>query len=219
MASSRWFISNGSLLARFGSTFAGHGMRLGRPKNSSSQEVDSIQRRGASVMGEVTAGRKRGRSIAGGAGGVNPAAGEAKGRTSNTQHPTSNRPLFPLPAVGLFHDVPRAVAAQPRLRLRVAFQVGVPKCGAERKDHAMVIRIARLGLAGQRPVRKGGVLRVIEHQFVFVARRERGVNRLARLRRGIADRGAVFRAGHQHPGNRDPGESGPAVHRSRENWG
>ena len=62
-------ISKGSRLAAAGSTLAGHGMRVGRPKNSSSHEFDSIQRIGAAVMGEVT--REGGRSIVGRRSGVN----------------------------------------------------------------------------------------------------------------------------------------------------
>ena len=79
-----------------------------------------------------------------------------------------------LPFVIRFEELSRNIAREPRFRIGVAAQVGVPKRGAEREDDAMMIRIAFLGFSGKRSVAECGVLGLVQHEFVFVARWQRG---------------------------------------------
>src|ERR1035441_2539944 len=49
-----------------------------------------------------------------------------------------------LPVIVRLHNRTRSRAVQPRQRLGIAPQVGVPERRGQRKNHAMVIRVARL---------------------------------------------------------------------------
>ena len=81
-----------------------------------------------------------------------------------------------LPLVSRFHARARACAIEPREGLGVPSQVRIPKCGGERKNHLVMIRIARLMVTRQRTVRKDRVLGVVENEFVLGSAMKRGVH-------------------------------------------
>ena len=65
---------------------------------------------------------------------------------------------------------------EPVLRLGLLFEVGIPEGGADGEDDAVVVRVARAGLAGQAAFGEGGVLGASEDEFVGVAGGQRRID-------------------------------------------
>ena len=102
------------------------------------------------------------------------------------------------PPVGWLQHRSGAVALEPLPGRGVALEVGVPECGADRKDRPVVVRVRCPCVAGQGMVGESRMPGAVEHEFVLAARgqgREHGEAR----GQARADRGHVFRAGHQQP--------------------
>ena len=60
--------------------------------------------------------------------------------------------LLPLPMVVLLQNGLGPVAIEPGLSGRIIAEIRVPKGGAQGENHAVVIGVALLGIAGQRPI-------------------------------------------------------------------
>ena len=80
------------------------------------------------------------------------------------------------PPVVRFHDRARTGALQPCECLGIAAQVRIPKRRGQRKNHTVMIRVARFAFARQGTVGEGRMLRVMQHQLIFRRAVERRIN-------------------------------------------
>lgn len=62
---------------------------------------------------------------------------------------------FPLPAILLFQDRPRAVAVQPTQCGWIVADAGIPERRGKRQDGAMVVRVASTTFTRKRAVAEG----------------------------------------------------------------